>query len=272
MQATWIDEGLADTFTHMYAIENGAGPGLWKQSRRDCEYHDLKTLSDRPPTHRSIQYYCHYYLGQQLFLELQNHLAPEEFTDKLRELYLLSWNMEAAGGERAGIAEVRQIFPEQAHIIDKHWDGALNAPENRAYDEYKFSKYSHDLIQWDQYPTYNGQMVTFRGSLLADSVLRSRTLAEANSGYSNFQLRSIDGQFVSNIEPPSRKGQVTSVEYLLEGSTFSVKFHFPQAFGNPSEHFVFVPGFLDESQTSSLFGSAIQNLGYARIRTPTPTP
>ena len=229
---TWIDEGLADTFSHMYAIENGAGPGLWKQSRRDCEHHDLKMLSDSPPAQRSIQYYCHYYLGQQLFLELQNNLTPEEFTDKLRELYLLSRDMEAAG-ETAGIAEVRQLFPGQAQIIDKHWNGALNAPENRAYDEYRFSGYSHDLIQWNQYPTYDGQMVAFRGSLLADSVLLSRTLAEANSGYSNFQLRSIDGQFVGNIEPPSRKGQVTSVEYLLEGKYFHRQVSLPTGLRQP---------------------------------------
>ena len=264
----WIGEGMAEMFSWLYAAEKGAGPGFYKLPRRNCEAHDLETLMEwNPRGRRAEQFFCYYYLGQRLFLELQGNVEPSEFNEKLRELYLLTRDTGAVGG-RAGIAEVRQVFHEQSQIVEKHWSGKLNAPENRSYDEYRYSRYAHDLIQWDQYPTYDGQHVTLRGTLLRDAVLASGTLTEAEGGYSNFQLRSDDGQFIGNIRPPSSRvsSEYETVEYSMEGRTFSVKFAFPSALGHPQDYLVNVMGFLDESRTSSLFGSEVQTLGYARIR------
>ena len=264
----WISEGMAETAAWMYAAESGAGPGLWKLPRYDCEAHDLEMLMEwNPRGYRAEQRICYYYLGQQLFLELQENLEPGEFSEKLRELYLLTRDREAAG-ETSGIDEVRQVFHEQSQTVEKHWSGKLNAPENRSYHEYRYSRYTHDLIQWDQYPTYDGQHVNLRGTLLRDAVLASGTLTEAEGGYPNFELISDDGQFIGNIQPPSSSAgsEYETVEYSLEGRTFTVKFAFPNTLGDPQEHLVNVMGFLDESRMSSLFGSEVQTLGYARIR------
>ena len=42
--------------------------------------------------------------------------------------------VKEAGGTPS-IAEVRQVFVGQRSIVDKHWAGALNAPENWPFDE-----------------------------------------------------------------------------------------------------------------------------------------
>ena len=107
----WISEGMAETAAWMYAAESGAGPGLWKLPRYDCEAQDLEMLMEwNPQGYRAEQRICYYYLGQQLFLELQENLEPGEFSEKLRELYLLTRDREASG-ETSGIDEVRQVFP-----------------------------------------------------------------------------------------------------------------------------------------------------------------
>ena len=57
-----------------------------------------------------------------------------EFSEKLRDLYQLTL-IEQAAGPYPGIAVVRQVFTDQASIVGKHWSVALNAPENRPFDE-----------------------------------------------------------------------------------------------------------------------------------------
>ena len=131
----WIDEGLANTIEYMHGIENGLSPGQLKTKREDCEAHDLEMLSEwDPPTSSLAEYHCNYYLGELLFLELRESMDDAEFSEKLRDLYQLTL-MEQAAGPYPGIAVVRQVFTDQASIVDKHWSGALNAPENRPFDE-----------------------------------------------------------------------------------------------------------------------------------------
>ena len=131
----WIDEGLANTIEYMHGIENGLSPGQLKTKREDCEAHDLEMLSEwDPPTSSLAEYHCNYYLGELLFLELRESMDDAAFSEKLRDLYQLTL-MEQAAGPYPGIAVVRQVFTDQASIVDKHWSGALNAPENRPFDE-----------------------------------------------------------------------------------------------------------------------------------------
>ena len=130
----WIDEGLANTIEHMHGIANGLSSGQMKAKRKDCEAHDLEMLSQWDPPVGSPEYGCNYYLGERLFLELREGLDAAEFSEKLRELYQLTLEEKASGGP-PGIAAVRQVFADQAGIIDKHWSGKLNAPENRPFDE-----------------------------------------------------------------------------------------------------------------------------------------
>ena len=270
----WIDEGLADTIEYMHGIENGKSPGLLKNRRKDCEAHNLDMLSDWNPDQTSPQFLCNYYLGQMLFQELRGNLGDEEFSNKLRELYLLS-SMERKEDRTPGIAAVRQTFEGLDDIIDKHWSGAVNAPENRLFDE-GVDRTSHDLIQWDQYPTYDGHSVTFSGTLLNDAVLYSETLHQAREGgYSNFSLSHADKhEYAGSILPPLEDGtnwilddpgDSVAAEYRLYERAFTIKFPFPQALVNPSGYIVLVLGFRDGSRTPTI-GENIDTLGYTRIR------
>ena len=273
----WIEEGLANTIEYMHGVENGISPGLLKNRRKDCEAHDLEMLSGFQPDQNSPQFRCNYYLGQMLFQELLEDLGEEEFSERLRELYRLSL-AEQEEDRTPGIGAVREVFEDQADTVAKHWSGKLNAPENRPFDE-GADRTSHDLIQWDQYPTYDGHSVMFSGTLLNDAVLSNETLHQAREGggYSNFLLSLADKQeYLGFILPPfedGRKwdldnlGDSVATEFRLHERAFTIEFPFPQALGSPSDYVVLVWGFGDESRTPNI-GEVIDLdlLGYARIR------
>ena len=154
----WIAEGLADTFAYLHGVKKGISPEALRTSRRDCEVQNLAILSQ---LNRNFgvgdslsHFHCNYYLGQLLFLELYHATDEAYFSEKLRELYLLSLE-EQKYGRIIGIDAVGQIFKAQADIVAKHWEGAINAPEKWVNEN---SSSSLDLIQWDQNPTYDGQM------------------------------------------------------------------------------------------------------------------
>ena len=273
--ANWIDEGVANTFQFMHGVEIGMSPGLLETpSRRQCEAHDLEMLTEKAPGTQDPQYSCNYFLGHMLFLDLLENFDVEEFSQRLRELYRLSLAERQAGGW-AGIEAVRQAFPEYADIVEKHWSGKLNAPEHRPYDE--GSAWStHGLIQWDQYPTYDGLSVTFRGTLLGDAILSRETVERARSGgFQNFTLARADEiGYVGSILPALNDdrswqledpGDTIATEYLLEGKTFSIKFSFPQSLDSPSSYVVFVWGFKDEDRRPFITRN-VDPLGHARIR------
>ena len=127
---SWIAEGLANTIAYMHGIEGGLSPGQLQAERRDCEAHDLEMVSGWDPLKGSLAYYCNYYLGERLFLELRDSMDGVAFSEKLRELYQLTL-IEQGNRQTPGIDAVRQVFSAQGGIVEKHWSGGLNAPENR---------------------------------------------------------------------------------------------------------------------------------------------
>ena len=273
--ADWIDEGVADTFPFMHGVEIGMSPGLLgTRSRKKCAAQDLQMLTREDPSKQDPQFPCNYFLGQSLFLDLLENQGVEDFNQGLRELYRLSLAEAETGGE-AGIGAVRQAFPEHAGIVNKHWSGKLNAPENRIHDEGSVWS-SHGLIQWDQYPTYDGLSVTFRGTLLGDATLSRETVERARSGGSqNFWLVRADeigyeGSILPAL-PDDREwhlddpGDAVATRYLLEGRTINVKFTFPRSLDSPSSYGIIVWGFKDDSRRPFLT-TKVDPLGYARIR------
>ena len=273
----WINEGLANTIQHMHGIANGLSHGQLRTRRGDCEAHDLEMLSQWDPPTGSPEYSCNYYLGERLFLELRESMDDAEFSEQLRELYQLTLPVREAGGT-PGIAEVRQVFDGQRSIVDKHWSGALNAPENRLFDE-GVDRTSHDLVQWNQHPTYDGHSVTFR-TLLAGAVLSKETIGQVRTGgYQNFTLSIADGQeYVGTILPPFTDGRRWKLNdpgdsvadtYSLDAAakSFTITFPFPEVLGTPLDYLVIVWGFQDDSRTPRIT-SDVDILGYARIRVP----
>ena len=275
----WIDEGLANTIERMHGVSNGLSPGQLRTRRQDCEAHDLEMLSEWDPPISDSRYICNYYLGERLFFDLREDMEDAEFSERLRELYQMTLGGQE-GRRKLGIAEVRQVFAGQAAIVEKHWSGSLNAPENRPFDE-GIDRSSHDLILWDQHPTSAGHpeiTVTFKGTLLNDAVLSQETNAAARQGgeYTNFTLRPAnDYSHTGFILPPLNDGRRTwtlndpgdsvAVVYELHDRAFTVKFTFPPALGSPSDYVVVVWGFQNETRTPTI-GDAIDALGYARIR------
>ena len=260
----------------MHGIDIGLSPGQLKTPRKNCEAHDLQMLTEKPPALDAPQFYCNYYLGTLLFQELRESIDDAEFGKRLRDLYDLSLTKQAAV-QTPGIASVRQVFIDQTAIVEKHWSGALNAPENRPFDE-GVSRISHDLVQWDRYPTYDedGQEVSFSGTLLEDAILSSETIQQAREGgYSNFILSLADDQsYLGSILPPlddnrnwplDDPGDTVASVYQLAERVFTVTFPFPTALSSPSDYVVIVFGFRDERRTPSI-GNNIDVLGYARIR------
>ena len=175
--AGWIDEGVANAFEYVHGTENGLSRGQLLTRRKSCEAHDLEMLELGNPSEDDP---CNYYLGERIFLELLEALGRAKLGDKLRGLYRVALPVREAGGT-PGIAKVRQVFDGQRSIVDKHWSGALNAPGNRPFDE-GVDRTSHDLVQWDQHPTYDGQSVTFSGTLLDRAVLSKETIGQARAG------------------------------------------------------------------------------------------
>ena len=231
-------------------------------------------LSEWDPDSNSHRYLCNYYLGQGFFQELLQSLGDENFGITLRELYRLSL-VEQKLDRLPGLAEVRQAFGDQANIIDKHWSGGLNAPENRPFDE-GLERESHDLIRWDQLPTYDGRSIAFEGVLLGDAVLSQ---VKAGGGYQNFMLYSADGyEYLGSVLPPlsgnrswtlDDPGDVVASKYLFYPATqtFTVEFPFPKGLDSPQDCAVIVWGFQDTSRTPSI-SEKVDILGYARIRVP----
>ena len=278
----WVDEGVAVIFEYMQGVQAGVSPGLLEEYPRrthnaECEAHDLQMISEWNPTPVDWEkFWCNYFLGRMLFLELLESLGGEEFSERLRLLHRLSL-AAIDDGKTPSIAEVRQAFHDQSEIVEKHWSGELNAPENRPPDKWDelILHSSQNLIQWDQHPTYDGEFVTFSGTVLDDAVLSSGTIEEANrDSYGNFHIYSVDdSKFTGYISSPGlnrsprEPGDVTALEYRLEDRTFTVRFRFPQKLGDPSDYFVDVWGFQDESRTPVIWeGFERDRLGYARIR------
>ena len=273
--ASWIDEGVANTFEYLYGVDAGVSPGLRERPHRGtCEAHDLEMLTEWDSSLEQARYECSYFLGQSLFQELLEELGRKGFSQRLQELYRLSLGMKDDLEEKTpGIAEVREAFASQAGIVEKHWSGALNAPENRPFDERLAG--SLGLIQWGQHPTYDGRFVTFSGTLLGNAVLSRETIADARTGgFPNFTLSSVTGyDYVGTILPPLIVGQwqlndpgdIVATDYRLEQGKFTVRFRSPGALGDPPDYVILLWGFPDASRTPFV-GEEIDVLGHARIR------
>jgi len=275
----WIDEGLANIVEYQFGLQMGLSHGQLQTKRKNCEAHDLEMLSEWDPGRDDVdRYHCVYYLGQLLFQDLLASMGAEMFISSLREYYRLS--LEVQEEERTpGIAEVRKAFAGQDAIIDYHWSGKLNAPENRPFDE-GYERTNHDLIRWEQYPTFADGVVELKGVLLGDSILVSKDASEISRfEFAAVRLGSADGGAnFGSILPPPRTGkkwilddpgdvQATTFTINEAHRSFHIRFEFPTALGDPEDVVVRVLGYQNSDREPTI-GSTVDPLGYARIRVP----
>ena len=142
-QTAWVNEGMADTLSHIYEVEVGIRNEISPippKGRGNCEAYDLETF-EKGEYERPIGMLdnCPYYLGSALFLELREKLGTEEFNRRIQELHRVYEAARKAGPylesesyKYTDIYGLRQVFHDQLEVVEKHWSGRMNAPENRS--------------------------------------------------------------------------------------------------------------------------------------------
>ena len=145
--ADWIDEGAADTIAATASTHQGHTAQARPNRRQSCAAVNISAIGNATPSDYD-QFHCNYYLGEQLFRELQQATTAEAFTAGLQRLYRLSRSQPASRTReeyRAGISQVREAFPNHGAIIDRHWNGDLNAPHHWDPDD-NLNFTSHDAV------------------------------------------------------------------------------------------------------------------------------
>ncbi len=274
----WIDEGLANIVEYMFGRKNGLSRGQLQPQRRSCEAHDLAMLSGWDPDSSDWRRYaCTYYLGQLLFQELLEGMGGEAFATKMQEFYLLTLQQQDAG-QLPGIDAVRQVFPGQADIVERHWSGKLNAPENLGFDN-GIERTNHDLIQWTQYPVFSEGEVVLKGIPLEDAVYVAEDMrAMIKYKYAAFTLMAADRwEFFGSILPYEiasgwewtfdDPGDVQASTFVIfqADKRFHIAFPFPTVLGAPEDIVVGVWGYQNADREATI-GDKVDLLGYARIR------
>ena len=138
----WVNEGIAETLKYMYAAEMGIRDGIPPRPPTgpgNCKADDLERYEKRE-YQRPIGALnnCPYYLGASLFLELLEELGTDEFNRRIQELHPVYEAARNVGGHPTAeaykytdIHGLRQVFHDQLEIVERHWSGRMNAPENR---------------------------------------------------------------------------------------------------------------------------------------------
>ena len=273
----WFDEGLANIVARHHDIQAGVPNWELQNRRRDCEIINLSILAAQDPdSSEEAEYHCNYYLGQLLFQELLEGLDAPEVTARLQALYALSMDAQDAG-DVPGIAMVREVFGDRLEVVEKHWSGDLNAPENRPNEGVR--RKSMGLVRWEDYPTFDRGTVSFRGTLLKDAVLNQTKKEAQKGGWHPYSLSIADGEdYIGYILPPleggtswalnSDSGSAVAKDYFFYPATnqFKISFPFPKSLGDdPSGYVVVIWGYEDASQKQPR-GKDPNILGYARIR------
>ena len=121
---TWISEGIADTLQILIPRERTRSRSAVtaRNGRNKCTIQNLKSLDAREVGYDDTdQFYCHYYLGEKLFVDLYKALGEIDFRRALRTLYRLSEQ------EELDISHIREVFgtsPRVLRIINRHYDGS----------------------------------------------------------------------------------------------------------------------------------------------------
>ena len=267
----WVDEGMADTIAAAASLAVGDAWEARPNRRKECTARNISALGHS--RRGDGQFHCNYYLGEKLFRELQAAMTPADFTAAIQSLYFASRAKpapESADEYRAGIAEVRQAFPEQREIIDLHYDGDLNAPHRWDPDD-GINIRHHDAVIWEQKPTYHNGTVSFSGRLTGEATLVARNIDEARQGGSSTFTVGAGSETIGSILPRQTGNSYWTLEdpadavaevFEIDGGYFSVSFQWPAAAGEPIGKGISVWGYIDRDRTPSRADS----LGISLIR------
>ena len=270
----WIDEGMADTIAATASLAAGDDWEARPNRRKECAARNISVLGHS--RRGDGQFHCNYYLGEMLFRDLQAAMTPADFTAAIQALYFASRAKPApqsADEYRADIAEVRQAFPEQRDIIDRHYNGDLNAPHRWDPDD-AINLRHHDAVIWEQKPTYHNGIVSFSGRLTGAATLVSRNITEARQGGTATFTVGAGAQSLGSILPGLPGNSYWTLDdpadavaevFELDGGAFSVSFQWPAAAGEPIGKRISVWGYIDSGRTP-VWGRRADSLGISLIR------
>ena len=274
--ADWIDEGIADTIAATSSAQQGHTAEARPNRRKDCAAVNISAIGGVRKSDYD-QFHCNYYLGENLFRELQQTTTPEVFTAGLQDLYHISRSQptpRTANEYRAGIGQLREAFPNYADIIEKHWNGDLNAPFRWDPDD-SLTFTFHDVVVWTQKPTYQNGIVTFVGYLEGAATMVNPDAASARrGGFANFTINDDNGNSLGTILIPltgnsywtlDDPGDVVADHYAIGDGQFDIAFRWPAALGGYADKHITVWGYNNAERTPVL-NNRIDPLGQSTIR------
>ena len=273
--ADWIDEGIADTIAATASAQQGHTAAASPNRRRNCIAVNIGDIGDAPRD--GDQFRCNYYLGEKLFRELQENTTRADFVGALQQLYQLSQEQPTPQNRdeyRAGIAQVRQAFPNHAAIIDRHYSGDLNAPHRWDPDD-NLTFTTHNAVVWQQKPTYRNGIVRFEGYLQGSATLSQSDYESARSGGSpSFSINDSNGQWLGsilirldgnrswNLDDP---GDVVADYYAISKNAFAISFQWPDALGDYADKHITIWGYNNAERTPTITRYA-DPLGKSTVR------
>ena len=274
--ADWIDEGMADTIATTASLAQGNEIQAKPNKRKNCTAENLSEIGIAPREYAG-QFYCNYYLGEKLFLGLQDIMGDDAFTAAIQDLYRASRTKPAPRNRRevrSGIGDVRRSFAAHSGIVEQHWSGDVNAPHRWDPDD-SLNFTSHDAVVWSQKPTYSNGTVSFSGELTGEASLWSRTLQEARQGgVSNFSINDDTGKYLGSILPQLTDGRYWNLDspgdvvadlYELSDGRFSIRFRWPTGIGSYADKHITVWGYNNRARTAQ-FGKRADALGQSMVR------
>ena len=274
--ADWIDEGVADTIAATASTQQGHTFTAYPNRRQDCAAVNISAIGNAPRSY-SGQFYCNYYLGEKLFRELQENAAPSDFVAGLQRLYQLSRAQpvpQTRQDYRAGIPQVIAAFPDSADIINRHWNGDLNAPHRWDPDD-NLAFTSHNAVVWTQKPAYDNGLVSFAGYLPAGASLTNPDAASAMQGGSaNFTINDASGNALGSILIPltdgsywtlDDPGDVVAQQYSISDGQFEISFRWPAALGNYANKHITVWGY-NNAERTPVINNRADPLGQSTVR------
>ncbi|MYC32812.1 MAG: fibronectin type III domain-containing protein [Chloroflexi bacterium] len=134
---SWLNHTPVKNFEYVYRLD-GRDPSDVPEmvlntihQRSGCEARNIQHLEEmNPPSSDRTNSLCHHYLGYWMGRELLEAVGQEEYFARMRRLYHRKEELVAEGID-PGIAEIRELFPDQLDIVEHYWSGDVGNPEEQ---------------------------------------------------------------------------------------------------------------------------------------------
>ena len=134
---SWLNHTPVKTFEYVYRLDGRNRANVPERvlntihERSGCEARNIAHLEEmNPPLSDRANQLCHHYLGYWMGRELLEAVGQDEYFARMRRFYHHKEKLVADGYE-PGIAEVRELFPDQIDVVERYWSGDVGNPEQR---------------------------------------------------------------------------------------------------------------------------------------------